>query len=164
MIFFGTGLVSFHDPKNIQNEVFSKLVIEQYIVCRNSLSPVPFFSYSNLISVRDILNRIFQRSWISPVVALSFVAVATTGIMMFFRVRGFTINSLHEWAGIAFAVAGLIHLIINWKAFLSCFRKPSGIAALIICTLLCFAFIFTPNTKERSGSGFSRGGCGFGSK
>lgn len=121
--------------------------------------------FNILNSVRDILNRIFQRSWISPVVALSFTAVSVTGVLMFFRVRGFTINSLHEWSGLAFAMTGLIHLIINWKAFLSCFRKPSGIAALIICAMLCFAFIFTQNAKEKSGPGYIRhGGCGFSSK
>ncbi len=110
------------------------------------------------------LKSIFKRTWITPVVALSFFATAVTGILMFFHIRGFTINSLHEWAGIAFAAAGLVHLIINWKAFLVCFRKPSGIASLIICALLCLAFIANQNSKQIPGSGFRRGGCGFGSK
>lgn len=37
----GSGLVSFRDLKNIQNEVFSGFVLTQYIVCRNTTNPVP---------------------------------------------------------------------------------------------------------------------------
>lgn len=94
------------------------------------------------------MNRIFQRSWITPVVALSFAATAITGLMMFFHLRGHAINSLHEFGGLAFAAAGMIHLIINWKAFLTCFRKPYGIAALVLCSLICLALIFGPETHE----------------
>lgn len=37
----GSGLVSFRDLKNIQNEVFSGFVLTQYIVYRNTTNPVP---------------------------------------------------------------------------------------------------------------------------
>lgn len=81
-------------------------------------------------------------------VALSFAATAVTGLMIFFHLRGHVINSLHEFGGLAFAIAGIIHLLINWKAFLSCFKKPYGIAALVLCSLMCLALIFGPETHE----------------
>lgn len=105
------------------------------------------------------MNRIFQRSWVSPVVAVSYAAVSITGLMMFFHLRGPSINFLHEWGGIVFVAAGLIHLFINWRAFLSCIRKPFGIAAVIVCSLICLGIILSPEQPQSHGSdpGFRHG-------
>lgn len=99
------------------------------------------------------MNKIFQRSWVSPVVATSYAAVSITGLMMFFHVRGPSINFLHEWGGLIFVVAGIIHLLINWKAFLSCIRKPLGLSAVIACALICLALILASGQRQAPDSG-----------
>lgn len=98
------------------------------------------------------MNKIFQRSWVSPVVAISYTAVSITGLMMFFHLRGPSINFLHEWGGVFFVLAGIIHLFINWKALLSCLRKPLGITAVIACALICLAMILAPGQRHAPGS------------
>lgn len=107
------------------------------------------------------MNRIFRRTWVSPAVAVLFASVAITGLMMFFHVRNHSINFLHEWSGMAFSAAGIIHLLINWKAFLSCIKRPFGVAAVVVFALICLVMIFgyDPETPP-SHHDFRHGGSG----
>lgn len=83
---------------------------------------------------------IWQRSWISPVTAVAFVGVAVTGVLMLCEVRG-PIKPLHEWMGLVLAIAGCIHLIINWRPLMKYFDKRSariaaGVALALSALLL----------------------------
>ncbi len=77
----------------------------------------------------QIPNSTTLRSIVSPIVAVTFTAVGATGILMLAHVRSFALHAVHEWAGVAMAVASVLHLIINWKAFLSLFRHKRAVIA-----------------------------------
>ena len=87
-----------------------------------------------------------KRTWISPFVAVSFIVLAITGILMLLHVKGGGIASLHEWIGVFFVITGVLHLILNWSALLSCFRSKQSavavIAVLVISSLFLFGGIF----------------------
>ncbi len=72
------------------------------------------------------------RSIISPVVAVTFAVVGVTGVMMLAHIRNGALNKLHEGTGFTMLVAGLIHLVINWRVFVSLFRYKR---ALVACGL-----------------------------
>ena len=92
------------------------------------------------------MKSAMQRTWVSPFVAVSFIILSITGILMLLHVKNGGIVGLHEWIGVVFVVAGAFHLILNWSAFLSCFRSKQGavavIAALVISSLLLFGGMF----------------------
>jgi len=90
-------------------------------------------------------NRLANwRPWVSPVVAISFVAVAGTGVLMLAHAGDRGLRGLHETAGLAFAAAGVLHLVINWRAFLAYFRRPAALVALVVTTALCLALALAP--------------------
>ncbi len=70
------------------------------------------------------------RSWLSPVTAVSFVVIAVTGVLLFVHLRLPGMTFLHEIAGLLFVVAGVVHLVLNWRSLLGYFRHRSARIAL----------------------------------
>lgn len=108
------------------------------------------------------MNSVIKRSWVSPFVALSFIFVGITGVLMFFHIRGPLINLVHELAGMIFALGGSIHLFINWKVFASYIRRSTGITVLVLFFLVLLAIIFSPKPPPGSerGDDFRHGASG----
>lgn len=95
-----------------------------------------------------MFGKTFQRTWVSPIVALSFAVVGISGVLMLFEVRSFPMKVLHEWMGVMMVAAGTIHLFLNWKAFSGYFRNRSAMVALVAGTLLCCALIFAGGGED----------------
>ncbi len=90
------------------------------------------------------INTAKWRAWASPLTAITFLAVAGTGIYLLADERAGPIRHLHEMAGILFVVAGVIHLIINWRAMLARFRSRVALAALAGAVALSLLLLLTP--------------------
>jgi len=103
-----------------------------------------------------------NRTWVSPIAAIAFIAVAVTGILMLFHVHQASIKNLHEWIGVVFAAAGFLHLILNWKSLLSYFNRKVGIAAAIFTLLICIALFAFHGDDQHPGGGPGREGPGRG--
>lgn len=99
------------------------------------------------MSVIDAKN---WRAIVSPAVAITFVAVAGTGVLMLCDLKGGGLRGLHEIGGVLFAAACLIHLIINWQPLLACFRRP---VALVSLALAAAALILTLASSGREHEG-----------
>lgn len=97
-------------------------------------------------------NSVF-REVISPLVAVSFLAVATTGIMMMLHVRFGSIKAVHEWMGVAMAVAALLHLFINWRVFMALYRHLLAVVATLAGLLLLGALLLLVPADKRGGPG-----------
>jgi len=97
-------------------------------------------------------NKLFSRAWISPVTSITFLVVALSGIFIALHIRvGGNIKGLHEWLGYVFAVAGLVHFFINWKAFVDYFRGRSAAvaaSAALSCVAISVAMLCT-QPKQR---------------
>jgi len=81
------------------------------------------------------MKGILDRSWISPFIALSFLVISVTGLMMLFHIKGHAISYLHQWMGIIFVIAGVLHLACNWKGFLTFFKNKTQSAFAIILVI-----------------------------
>ena len=88
-----------------------------------------------------MLSSAATRQWLSPLVGALFAAIALTGILMLLDWRAPGVRGLHEAAGIAFAGAGLAHLVSNWRTLLTYFRKPKGWVTLVAGVLVCVALL-----------------------
>jgi nitroreductase len=92
----------------------------------------------------NVLPSSTSRTWVSPIVAVSFVLVSVTGILMLLQVKTFGMNNLHKWIGVLFVASGLFHLVLNWKVFLSHLKEKIGVAAAAFALLLGVALYVFP--------------------
>lgn len=96
------------------------------------------------------------RSWATPLVIGAFLVMGATGSLMFFELDTATMKLIHEWAGLVLVAGGLAHLILNWRAFTTYFKRPlaSGIMALGAVALgLTFVPNLIPGVVEGAGLG-----------
>jgi hypothetical protein len=66
------------------------------------------------------------RTYATPVSFVSFIGVGLTGILLFLGVRGGPLGDIHEWLGIVFIVALVLHLARNWRGVLAMLSTTSG--------------------------------------
>ena len=66
------------------------------------------------------------RTYATPLSFVSFIGVGLTGMLMFFGVRGGLLGDIHEWLGIVFILALVLHLARNWRGVLGMLSTRSG--------------------------------------
>lgn len=64
------------------------------------------------------------RSWATPLTIGSFLVMGVTGTLMFFHLDTGLNKLAHEWAGWAMLVGVAAHLVLNWRAFSTYFKRP----------------------------------------
>ena len=78
----------------------------------------------------------FPRKYVTPLMALSFIVVALTGILMLLHIKSRPIGHLHEWMGFFFVVAGIIHVMLKWETLKAYLRqRPMQISAAVVLLL-----------------------------
>lgn len=70
------------------------------------------------------------RSWATPLVAGAFGLMAVSGVLMFFHVNTDLSKGLHEWAGFVLLAGAGAHLVQNWRAFATYFRRPLALGIM----------------------------------
>lgn len=100
---------------------------------------------------------ILDRSWLSPLTGLVFLVTATTGLMLFFHVRGAFLFTLHQWMGILFIFIGILHVACNWKSLKTHFRGKSVFIPLVVVSGVSVVILFfanghySDNGRDRAG-------------
>lgn len=80
---------------------------------------------------------------------------------MFFHIRIPGIMVLHELGGLILIILALLHLILNWRAMISCCQHKSGRIAIfvgvsIIVILLVLGIAHDDHHRQRNGNQKSR--------
>jgi hypothetical protein len=99
------------------------------------------------------------KSWISPFIALTFSAVSLTGLLMLFHLRLPGIHGIHQWGGVLFTAAGVIHLIMNWPVFLSYFKSNRAMMSLGAGVIVLLFILAASPSDDHRGDG-RHGGYG----
>jgi len=87
----------------------------------------------------------FLRRYATPLSFVTFVAAAATGVMLILDIGSRQVSELHEWMGLAFVAAMILHLVRNWRgvvAMLSAARSKAivvGLGALAAVLIVGFA-------------------------
>ena len=83
------------------------------------------------------------RKWATPLTTGSFLIMGVTGILMFYHLDSGLNKLVHEWAGWAMIAGVSAHLLMNWRAFTTYFKRPfaKGIMAAGVVVL---ALSFVP--------------------
>jgi len=101
------------------------------------------------------MRSFLKGTWISPFIAVSFCIISMTGILMLLHVRNGALSVLHEWMGVIFVVAGFLHLILNWSAFLSCFKNKQSVITVVVVLLVSSILFFGGIFGDKGYSDFS---------
>lgn len=64
------------------------------------------------------------RKWATPLIVGSFLVMGASGVAMFFHAETTLMKVLHEWAGWVMVFAAGAHLVLNWRAFTTYFKRP----------------------------------------
>lgn len=70
-----------------------------------------------------------------------FFIVGLSGVMLYFKLFDSQVKELHEILGLAFVVAAVLHVFVNWKAMKNYFSKKIFISFVIVLALISGVFI-----------------------
>jgi hypothetical protein len=98
----------------------------------------------------------FLKKYATPLSIVTSIAVSVTGLMLLFGIRG-EVGEIHEWIGVAFVAAMVMHIVRNWPGIKKIMSSLPGMA---IVGGLGVVFIALTVMAMPSGSG--EGGHGGG--
>jgi len=94
------------------------------------------------------------RLWATPLTIGSFLIMGVTGVLMFFHLDSGLNKLVHEWAGLVMVAGVGAHLILNFRAFKTYFKRP--IAMLLMgagALVLALSFVSFGGQAEGPGGG-----------
>lgn len=99
----------------------------------------------------------FLRSFATPLSFITFLGVGITGILLLLDVRG-PLGDIHEWLGIAFIAALLLHLMRNWRGVIAMLKTPTskavvGVVGAVTAVLVLMAVPFGAQGGGHGGRG-----------
>ncbi|NTU96493.1 MAG: DUF4405 domain-containing protein [Chlorobiaceae bacterium] len=96
------------------------------------------------------MNKAYLKSWATPLAASSFIILAVTGILMFFKIETGLIKPFHEWLSWAMVAGVILHTIANWKQFTGYFSRKPALAIIGIGVIVTLFSVFTPTKQEQN--------------
>lgn len=89
-----------------------------------------------------------MKSWATPLAIGSFIILAVTGLLMFFKLEGGYIKPVHEWLSWLMVAGVVLHTVANWKAFLSYFSKIPAVSIISVAVVVTALAVFMPASRE----------------
>ena len=89
-----------------------------------------------------------MKSWATPLAAGTFVILAVTGILMFFKINIGYIKPVHEWLSWAMVIGVVFHTIANWKPFTSYFSKKPSLSIIGAGLIITMLSVFMPSAND----------------
>lgn len=83
---------------------------------------------------------VVQKPVLSPFLLTVFAAVAVTGVLLFFHIKNGPIVVIHEWLGMAFVIAGVLHIVLNFRQFLSYCKLARAWIGIVLALVLVGLF------------------------
>jgi len=88
------------------------------------------------------------RKYSTPLTAATAIVVCVTGVMMFFHLYKGEVQAMHEWLGMGFVVAAVLHLLRHRRP-LGLMLKQSRTHILLALTLLISLAFLYPSSGEQ---------------
>ncbi|MEW8127011.1 MAG: DUF4405 domain-containing protein [Candidatus Thiodiazotropha endolucinida] len=95
------------------------------------------------------MNRINTRKWSTPVIIGTGIFVTISGVLMFLGVHN-PIEQAHEWLGLAFAFAIVLHILNHWPAFKNYFTQRQAVTIVGAVAIMTSVFIGSSMTQTGS--------------
>ena len=89
------------------------------------------------------------KKYSTPLTAATAIVVCVTGVMMFFNLYKGEVKAMHEWLGMGFVVAAVLHLLRHRRP-LTLMMKHSRTHILLVLTLLIsLAFLYPSSGVQK---------------
>ncbi|MEX5727540.1 hypothetical protein Ga0609869_000893 [Rhodovulum iodosum] len=75
------------------------------------------------------------RKFATPLTIGAFLLMSVTGLLMFFHASTMTNKVVHEWVGLIFVAAALLHVFVNLRPFTAHMKRARGQAAVAVFAL-----------------------------
>ncbi len=83
----------------------------------------------------------------------TFLVTGVTGVLLFYHVGGQYLRTAHDWVGMAFVVASVLHVVRNWNACVKLLKKPRAQAVLLPVAGITAACILADSQSAGSYNG-----------
>ena len=99
------------------------------------------------------------RTGLNPLMMITFIIVGLTGILMLLHLDLRGIKHVHEWMSVVFLILCIVHLFLNWRAFLAHLKNGPVLLSVIGICLLSALLFFSAGDKGKDGH-YGRSGAG----
>lgn len=90
------------------------------------------------------------KKYSTPLTAATAIVVCVTGVMMFFHLYKGEVQAMHEWLGMGFVVAAVLHLLRHRRP-LGMMMKQSRTHILLVLTLVVsLAFLYPASGEQKT--------------
>lgn len=91
----------------------------------------------------------FINKYVTAITTALFLAVAASGVAMFFHVGKHVVEQMHEWLAIALVLAAALHVYKNWGALKTYFKRRTIVIPLALTVIAAAAFIVPAAMSQR---------------
>ena len=91
------------------------------------------------------------KKYSTPLTAATAIVVCVTGVMMFFHLYKGEVQAMHEWLGMGFVVAAILHLVRHRRPLTFMMKQSRTHILLVLTLVISLAFLF-PSGEGQSGS------------
>jgi len=81
------------------------------------------------------------QKYATPLATALFAVVGVSGVLVFFHLGGGSLKGLHEWLGLAFVAAALLHVTRNWNGFIKLAKTRRTQALIGLTGIATAAFL-----------------------
>lgn len=91
------------------------------------------------------------RRYATPLTIGTFLITGVTGTLWYFHIITNAGRWLHEIIGLAMMAAVVLHLVLNWRAFTTYFKRPMAIAIMAISAVALVGGYALPEAETGGG-------------
>lgn len=87
------------------------------------------------------MTKIKPKELATSVTSTTFLVIAITGIMLYFKILESYVKEMHEILGLAFVFVSLFHIFYNWKSMKNYFSKKTFLFSSFVVLFIALGFI-----------------------
>ena len=91
------------------------------------------------------------RAYATPLTIGTFLIMGATGILLFFHTNTTLNKVVHEYVGLVMVAAVILHVVLNWRAFQTYFKRPVALT-LMAASAVMLAASFVSLGEETGGT------------
>ena len=95
------------------------------------------------------MKAVTTRTWSTPLIMGCALVVAVSGVMMFYHLEEGLVKSMHEWLGLLFVVAIVLHVLNHWMPVSRYLQSKQAVAIIVLVLAIAGGWIATSgDTRE----------------
>ncbi|MBV7409236.1 DUF4405 domain-containing protein [Maritimibacter sp. DP1N21-5] len=92
------------------------------------------------------------RPWATPLTIATTLVTLVSGVLLFFHLAPGLSRPAHEWIGMVMVAAVAAHMLLNWRAFTTYFKRPLGLGLIAAGVAVTVASMVIPPAQPAGGS------------